>query len=417
MENDIKVSVIMPVYNSENLIRQTVEYVRNQTLKEIEIIFVDDGSTDRTRDILEDIKKEEPRMKVLHQQNSYAGAARNYGFSKATGKYVVFWDADDIFLPEALEKMYLKIEEDNADICICPADYYDNSNGKVLKNNVYIRYDMIPETTPFYRKDVEPVLFNFATNVPWNKMFKRELIIDNNLEYQQIQRANDNYFVMTAFFYANTFTYITDSVIQYRINLSTSLIGSNSKTPLCVYEAYRKTYDRLKEEERFDLVKQSFLNKTMRSCFYFLSLQSDMDAYAQLYDKYKNEVFKIWGYPEEKEFYYNEKDYNRYQRMKECSAIEFMVGEYRGAINEIRNLKNSRYQLKIKNTALREKNINLKEKVNIKSEKLKATKENLNGKIKKLEKQMDEIQNSTTYKVGKAIMYLPTLIKRKIKGK
>ena len=267
MEKEVKVSVIVPVYNSEAFIRQTAEYILGQSLKDIEIIFVDDGSTDKTREILEEISKTDDRVKVLHQQNSFAGAARNYGFRESSGKYLVFWDADDIFLPEALEKMYDKIVEDDADICICPADYYDNETGKVLKNNVYIKYDMIPEKTPFLKKDVEDVLFNFSTNVPWNKMYKRELIIDNNLEFQQIQRANDNYFVMTAFFYANRFTYIKESVIQYRINLSTSLIGGNSKTPLCVYEAYKKTYDRIKDEAGFDKVRQSLLNKAMRACF------------------------------------------------------------------------------------------------------------------------------------------------------
>lgn len=152
MEKEVKVSVIVPVYNSEAFIRQTAEYILGQSLKDIEIIFVDDGSTDKTREILEEISKTDDRVKVLHQQNSFAGAARNYGFRESSGKYLVFWDADDIFLPEALEKMYDKIVEDDADICICPADYYDNETGKVLKNNVYIKYDMIPEKTPFLKE-------------------------------------------------------------------------------------------------------------------------------------------------------------------------------------------------------------------------------------------------------------------------
>ena len=413
MEKEVKVSVIVPVYNSEAFIRQTAEYILGQSLKDIEIIFVDDGSTDKTREILEEISKTDDRVKVLHQQNSFAGAARNYGFRESSGKYLVFWDADDIFLPEALEKMYDKIVEDDADICICPADYYDNETSKILKNNVYIKYDMIPEKTPFLKKDVEDVLFNFSTNVPWNKMYKRELIIDNNLEFQQIQRANDNYFVMTAFFYANTFTYINESVIQYRINLSTSLIGGNSKTPLCVYEAYKKTYDRIKDEAGFDKVRQSFLNKAMRACFYFLSVQTKFESYEVLYNKYTNEVFKEWNYPEDKEFYYNEKDYNRYQRMKESTAIEFMVCEYQGAINEVRKLKNSRYQLRLKNDRLKDKNDRLREK----NEKLKIAKENLKAQVSRLKARIAEIENSTSFKIGKAITYLPGLIKKAIKGK
>ena len=141
MEKEVKVSVIVPVYNSEAFIRQTAEYILGQSLKDIEIIFVDDGSTDKTREILEEISKTDDRVKVLHQQNSFAGAARNYGFRESSGKYLVFWDADDIFLPEALEKMYDKIVEDDADICICPADYYDNETSKILKNNRNIASD------------------------------------------------------------------------------------------------------------------------------------------------------------------------------------------------------------------------------------------------------------------------------------
>ena len=94
MEKEVKVSVIVPVYNSEAFIRQTAEYILGQSLKDIEIIFVDDGSTDKTREILEEISKTDDRVKVLHQQNSFAGAARNYGFRESSGKYLVFWDAD-----------------------------------------------------------------------------------------------------------------------------------------------------------------------------------------------------------------------------------------------------------------------------------------------------------------------------------
>ena len=106
MEKEVKVSVIVPVYNSEAFIRQTAEYILGQSLKDIEIIFVDDGSTDKTREILEEISKTDDRVKVLHQQNSFAGAARNYGFRESSGKYLVFWDADDIFAPILFYVLY-----------------------------------------------------------------------------------------------------------------------------------------------------------------------------------------------------------------------------------------------------------------------------------------------------------------------
>ena len=112
-------------------------------------------------------------------------------------------------------------------------------------------------------------------------------------------------------------------------------------------------------------------------------------------------------------YFYNEKDYNRYQRMKESTALEFMVCEYHGSINEVRKLKNSRYQLRVKNDRLKDKNDRLREK----NEKLKTAKENLKAQVSRLKARIAEIENSTSFKIGKAITYLPGLIKKAIKGK
>ena len=101
--SEVKVSVIMPVYNVEKYLRQSLDSVLAQTLSEIEIICVDDGSTDGSYDILEEYAAKDQRITVLKQQNQYAGVARNHGLEKAGGKYVVFWDSDDFFEKNALQ--------------------------------------------------------------------------------------------------------------------------------------------------------------------------------------------------------------------------------------------------------------------------------------------------------------------------
>ncbi|MBR6222807.1 MAG: glycosyltransferase family 2 protein [Lachnospiraceae bacterium] len=110
MEYDIKVSVIVPVYDAEKYLEQCLDSIVNQTLKEIEIICVDDGSTDSSMEILNRFKENDPRITVLSQQNLFAGVARNNGKSHARGKYLVFWDSDDYFYETALEKMYSQCE-------------------------------------------------------------------------------------------------------------------------------------------------------------------------------------------------------------------------------------------------------------------------------------------------------------------
>ena len=95
--NQIKVSVIVPVYNAQQYLKDTLDTILGQSLKSIEIICVDDGSSDESLSILKDYQNKDSRLTVLTQQNQYAGVARNNGLNIARGKYVVFWDADDLF--------------------------------------------------------------------------------------------------------------------------------------------------------------------------------------------------------------------------------------------------------------------------------------------------------------------------------
>ncbi len=109
--NQIKVSVIVPVYNAQQYLKDTLDTIIGQSLKSIEIICVDDGSSDESLSILKDYQNKDSRLIVLTQQNQYAGVARNNGLNIARGKYVVFWDADDLFEKNALECMYKKCEK------------------------------------------------------------------------------------------------------------------------------------------------------------------------------------------------------------------------------------------------------------------------------------------------------------------
>lgn len=402
----IKVSVIVPVYNAMKYLETTVDSIRNQTLEDIEMIFVDDGSTDDTLEFLNRIKDEDKRVTVLSQKNSYAGVARNNGLAVAKGKYVVFWDADDIFFPEALTEMFEQCEKDEADICLCGASHYDEVLDKYVSAPTYLKNERLPEKTPFGHKEIDRYLFNFSTNVPWNKMFRRSFLLENDIKFQDIQQANDNYFIMLAYFYAKSFTYVNKVLINYRVNFETSLTGNASKTPLCVYEAYKKTYETLKTEDNFKNVKQSFYNKTIRGFFYFLGKQTYFESYRILYDKYKEDVLKKWNFPICEEYYYSKKDYKRLIRVLEMTAEDFLLEEFRNSFNDAAILKDRNKTLKTKNAALKEKNTKLKEK----RDKLKESNNRLKEKL-------TEIKNSNSYKIGKFITYIPGKIKKWIKGK
>ena len=145
---------------------------------------------------------------LIRQKNQYAGVARNNGLKQAHGKYVIFWDADDLFEHNALEVMYAQAEQENSDICICEARKYDNAKEKYIPSDAYLKEDLLPGKQTFNKFDVPDYIFNLTNNVPWNKLYLKEFITKNKLQYQAIKQANDTYFTIMALFLAERITYV-----------------------------------------------------------------------------------------------------------------------------------------------------------------------------------------------------------------
>lgn len=121
-----KVSVIIPVYNAENYLKECLDSILKQTLQEIEVICVNDGSSDGSLSILNEYVKEDSRLKIISQENQGAGSARNNGLKYAKGLFVIFLDCDDIFEHNMLEIMYSKAILLNLDVCVCRSDQFNN---------------------------------------------------------------------------------------------------------------------------------------------------------------------------------------------------------------------------------------------------------------------------------------------------
>lgn len=281
----VLVSVIVPIYNAKEYLTDTLQSIRNQTLADIEIICVDDGSTDNSVQIIRQQMEADTRIQLVQQKNSYAGVARNNGFSKAVGEYVIFWDSDDIFDTSALEKMYQKAKDNDADICVCAGQKLMADTGKIVLTNVYLQKKWLPEKEVFSKKDIPDHIFAFATNVPWNKMYKRSFVEEHQLKFQNLRQANDTYFVMLSLFYAERIVTVEDRLITYRSNNSASLTGLASDTQYCAYDSYKATWDTLKEQDEFELVKKGFQVRFVGGMLYALGIQSRMEKYQLLYER------------------------------------------------------------------------------------------------------------------------------------
>ncbi len=263
----MKVSVIVPVYNVEDYLEECIDSILNQSLKDIEIICVDDGSTDRSYEILLELQKKDNRLIILRQKNEYAGTARNKGIEIAQGEYLVFLDSDDFFEENLLKDMYDACIRENADVCVCDADNYDNATHKYFDTGYYWR-DALPVATSFSKKELGVNTFLFCYPMPWNKMFRKSLIDRYQLRFQKIRKTNDLGFVYLAIACAEKITVVDEKLIHYRVGLSNSLQAKNKGMDKFFAEALLYLKDGLMERNRYQEVKQSFDNLVMRTFVY-----------------------------------------------------------------------------------------------------------------------------------------------------
>lgn len=233
-----KVSVVVPVYNTAPYLRQCLDSIAAQTLRDIEIICVDDGSTDGSLEILREYEGRDARFVVLQQQNQFAGVARNRGMERARGSYIVFWDSDDFFEPTALEKMYAQIVRYEADICVCGANQFFQETGELRPSTRYLAEDRLPQAAVFNRHTHNDFILSFATVMPWNKMLLRRFIEENHLRFQDRRNSNDTYFCACALLLAERIVTVPDRLVSYRVGRQGSLVSGLARDPLANVAAW-----------------------------------------------------------------------------------------------------------------------------------------------------------------------------------
>lgn len=301
----IKVSVILPVYNAEKYLEESLGCLISQTLKDIEIICVNDGSTDKSLAILKEFAKADKRIIVLNQvQNRSAGYVRNVGLKKAQGEYVAFLDADDLFDKEMLKKIYDACLYAGADIGVFSHVEFDNTTGiKTYQGMRFVLQDKYADRILDYKilGNQAFLLWNCA---PWNKLYKRKFILENGIEYQDIKNANDVYFANIALISAKKMIYISteEPLLFIRKNHPTQISKNRAKQPLCAYEAINKLYMTLMGHQDWDNFRQGFENYALRSLLYAIELLQGEEQ-RQLYNACK-EAFLRWGFGDKEEGYF-----------------------------------------------------------------------------------------------------------------
>lgn len=269
METNL-ISVIVPVYNNEKFLERCIQSVLNQSYKYIELILVNDGSTDNSGSICDKYSKNYDRVKVIHQVNSGVSVARNTGIINARGEYIQFLDSDDYLEANMCEKLYKSITKNSSDMVICGyiQNYRRKSIKQPCKNKVLLRFEDLS-------KEFKYLYENWLINCPWNKLYRREKI--ELLFKEDMSLAEDLFFNI-------------DYISNCRGNIS--LISD------CLYNYSIATENSLTSRYRDDLFQNiiSSYNYVYKFCKHNL-LQGDYEVglnnilVQNLYGLLQNEVF------------------------------------------------------------------------------------------------------------------------------
>jgi len=204
------ISIIIPVYNGEKYIKKCLDSVINQTKKEIEIIVINDGSTDNTEECIKLFNDD--RIKYFKNTNHGIGYSRNYGISKSRGKYIMFLDSDDYMSENECELLYKKCIEEDLDISIC--DFYKVSGNSKEKVN-------LPDFESSSLKENPNIITEYLN--PWGKIFSRKMLIDNNIKFVENLKYEDAPFLIEALCSAKKIGKVNENLHYY-------VIHNNSET-------------------------------------------------------------------------------------------------------------------------------------------------------------------------------------------
>lgn len=403
----VRVSVIIPVFNAEQYIENCLRSITSQTEKNIEVICVDDGSTDRSVEVIESLRKTDNRITVIEQNNLGAGAARNIGMKHARGQYLAFLDADDYFETEMLSLAANELDQFEADIAIFATDMFDSETGEIEGMPWTFIRGNIPDKQPFCAKDMPDYIFNTFGNYPWNKLFRREFVEKNSLSFQEIPRTNDLLFVCCALVKASRIVAIDKVLAHYRIGTGTSLQSTNSNSPLSFIEAFIALKAALKESGEFPNFELSYLKHALNGMFANIESQKLPNGLSILKSSILEAESALEILEKPIEYYDAPEEYRQYERFVTRPENEYLF--YR-LIREKSITKD--LQTCIGNLAKELEN----------TQRAKASLEkNLDETITSLEEvrkgksisdaEIECLCNSFSFKIGRAVTFLPRKIR------
>ena len=259
-----RITVIVPVYNQENYLVECIESIINQTYKNLEILLIDDGSTDHSLEICNRYKELDKRIKVIHKENGGLSSARNAGLDAAKGKYIMFCDSDDYYLPKSCEILLKEINKHKADYVV--GNYiHCNEDSTWWEKPIFDQ--KIYKSFRLDIKDHEKSFYIMSSSV-CNKMFRRSFLRKWNMRFVEGVPAEDAIFTTYCFIKSKATYYTKEIMYAYRQRNSGTSISTNNNLKYFkgISKAYRYIYNNFKENNELGFYRYFYL----KTLFYIM---------------------------------------------------------------------------------------------------------------------------------------------------
>jgi glycosyltransferase involved in cell wall biosynthesis len=423
--NTPKISVIIPVYNSEKYLESALDSVLNQTFQDFEILCIDDGSTDSSKEIIKKYMNEDKRIKYFYQKNQGPGPARNLGLKKSKGKYIAFLDSDDYLEKNALKTTYQKASDLDLDILFFNAkviyeseklrDKYGHYNDYYKRKNIYEDVLLGPELFVKYEKNND-----FLPHVGF-QLIRRKLILDSKNFFIDALHE-DNLFTIKNLLLAKKVSHLNQKLYVRRLrknSIMTSKIGMENVYGYfrCIQGILNFTNNTELPKEVIPSLERITIGMQKNASKMLGNLETtDIQTFLKKLSNEDRVAFNVFLKSLSEQL----------NTLKDCEinlselhkTIEKNLKQLTVKKEEISNLKSD---LKKKGNRISNLKANLKKKKDtisnlqdtIKQQNIKILQQN--KEIEVLKRQLEKLENSKSYKIGKIITYIPRQIKNAIK--
>ena len=291
------ISVIIPVFNSQDYLYDCLDSVVNQDIENIEIICVNDGSTDKSKEVLNSYASLDKRVVIIDQLNKGAGFARNAGLKIAKGQYVYFLDSDDMIDSDCFSKLLRSCKKYNSDICIFKRRDLNLSTLEFNSPKDTLNLSILSKNkvgSPFKASAIPNSVLQLCNIGVYTKLYKRDFLIRNKFEYLNTFYCNDIFFNHITLLNAQTISVVSEELMTYRCNRPNSLTQNRGKSVDNILNSYKELIAKLSKEQ-FTLYQRTIHDILYKQVKYELSLMNIPTLRAEnehKVDLFRNEYFK-----------------------------------------------------------------------------------------------------------------------------